>query len=251
MLFRSTRNVPEKYNGNNNNDLSVELVTLRDAVRMKLADQSREDEYNHEDFNCSFDEAWRKIDRLGLNIDWDMEACRTFEGYYRIKGGVEYSIQRAKAYAPYADLLWMETSKPVLEDAKLFSENVLESFPNSMLAYNLSPSFNWSSMEMTDLQLENFIRELGKLGFVWQFITLAGFHLNGLACEQFAERYKNFGMLAYVEDIQRVEQQGGHDILKHQQWSGSKLVDNVLNIVMDGNSSTNITSSGITEEQFK
>jgi isocitrate lyase len=240
-----------RYSGdNNNNDSTITHCTLREAVFSKLKELDREHEYNHEDFNCSFDEAWYKIKKLGLNINWNMETTRTHEGYYRIKGGVEYSIQRAKAYADYADLLWMETSKPLLDTAKRFSDEVLKVYPLAKLAYNLSPSFNWSGMNMTDEELKNFTVELGNLGFVWQFITLAGFHLNGLACEKFAKDFKKRGMLAYVEDIQREEQDLKLEILKHQEWSGSKLIDNLLNVITDGMSSTQITSAGITEEQF-
>jgi isocitrate lyase len=239
-----------RYSGNDNNDSTIEQCTLREAVRLNLKELGREDEYNHDEFNCSFDDAWSKIRNMGLNINWDMEACRTHEGYYRIKGGVEYSIQRAKAYAEYADLLWMETSKPLLDIAKRFSDEVIQAHPSAKLAYNLSPSFNWSGMNMSDEELQKFTIELGRMGFVWQFITLAGFHLNGLGCELFAKDFKQRGMLAYVEDIQRIEQELELDILKHQEWSGSKLVDNLLNIVMEGKSSTQITSEGITEEQF-
>merc|ERR1740121_1847719 len=107
-------------------------------------------------------------------FDWD--AARSVEGYYRIKGSTEFCIQRAIAFAPYADCIWMETGKPILSQATKFAQEVRAAVPHQMLAYNLSPSFNWDSAGMTDAQMESFIWDLAKLGFCWQFITLAGFH---------------------------------------------------------------------------
>ena len=179
-----------------------------------------------------------------------MEACRTVEGYYKIEGGVEYSIQRSKAYSPYADLIWMETSKPKLSQAQHYARTLNKFNPNIMLAYNLSPSFNWSDADMTDDEIQTFIHDLGKEGFVWQFITLAGFHLNGLATKLFAQKYAIDGMLAYVSMIQRKEAENNCEIIKHQKWSGSELVDGMTKSIMGNNSSTQITSDGTTEVQF-
>ncbi len=111
---------------------------------------------------------------MGVDIYWDWDAPRTREGYYRYQGGTKSCINRAIAYAPYTDLLWMETKSPIYTQAKEFSEGVLKSHPNVMLAYNLSPSFNWDAANMSDGQMKSFITDLAKLGFVWQFITLAG-----------------------------------------------------------------------------
>ena len=116
---------------------------------------------------------------------FDWEAPRAREGYYRLANGVDLCVARADAYAPYADLIWMETAQPILSQAKHFAAAVQAKHPNKMLAYNLSPSFNWDAAGMSDAQIEAFTGELGKAGFVWQFITLAGFHSNGLATHSF------------------------------------------------------------------
>jgi isocitrate lyase len=126
----------------------------------------------------------------------------------------------AKAFAPYADILWMETKMPILQQAKEFAEGVRSAFPNKFLAYNLSPSFNWDKAGMKDGEIQGFIRELGKLGFCWQFITLAGFHANSLVTDNFAKDYSKRGMLAYVEGIQRQERNNNIETLSHQAWSG-------------------------------
>ncbi|CAJ0628792.1 10864_t:CDS:2 [Entrophospora sp. SA101] len=142
---------------------------------------------------------------LGIEVFWDWDAPRTREGLYRYQGGTKCAINRAVAFAPYCDLLWMETAKPIYAQAKEFSEGVHKVYPEKMLAYNLSPSFNWDAAGMTDQQIRSFISDLGKLGFVWQFITLGGFHSNALGIDLFARKYAEIGMLAYVQDIQRQE----------------------------------------------
>ncbi|CAJ0651439.1 291_t:CDS:2 [Entrophospora sp. SA101] len=142
---------------------------------------------------------------LGVEVFWDWDAPRTREGLYRYQGGTKCAINRAVAFAPYCDLLWMETAKPIYAQAKEFSEGVHKVYPEKMLAYNLSPSFNWDAAGMTDQQIRSFISDLGKLGFVWQFITLGGFHSNALGIDLFARKYAEIGMLAYVQDIQRQE----------------------------------------------
>merc|ERR1711972_1000806 len=134
-------------------------------------------------------------------FDWD--AARSVEGYYRIKGSTDFCIQRAIAFAPYADCIWMETGKPILTQATKFAKEVRAAVPHQMLAYNLSPSFNWDSAGMTDDQMQSFIWDLAKLGFVWQFITLAGFHSDALGIDLFARDYAKRGMAAYVQLIQR------------------------------------------------
>merc|ERR1712176_1330682 len=101
---------------------------------------------------------------------------RSVEGYYRIKGSTEFCIQRAIAWTPYADAIWMETGKPIYSQAKQFATEVRAAVPHQMLSYNISPSFNWDASGMTDTEMETFIFDLAKLGFCWQFITLAGFH---------------------------------------------------------------------------
>jgi isocitrate lyase len=184
------------------------------------------------------------------DVHFDWEAARTVEGYYRIKGCTEFCIERAIAWTPYADAIWMESGKPILSQAKQFAEEVKAAAPHQMLAYNNSPSFNWDSAGMTDSQMESFIWDLAKLGYCWQFITLAGFHCDALSIDNFAKAYATRGMAAYVQLIQREERKHGVETLTHQKWSGSELVDKMGNIVSGGLSSTGIMSAGVTEKQF-
>ncbi|CAE8634403.1 unnamed protein product [Polarella glacialis] len=181
-------------------------------------------------------------------FDWDV--ARSVEGYFRIKGTTDFCVQRAIAWAPYADCIWMETGKPILAQATKFAAEVRAAVPHQMLAYNLSPSFNWDGAGMTDAQMESFIWDLAKLGFCWQFITLAGFHCDALSIDLFARDYAKRGAAAYVQLIQRKEREHGVETLTHQKWSGSEIVDEMGNIVSGGTSSTGIMSAGVTEGQF-
>jgi len=144
----------------------------------------------------------------------------------------------------------MESGKPILSQAQQFAKEVRAAVPHQMLAYNLSPSFNWDASGMTDAQMESFIWDLAKLGFVWQFITLAGFHCDALSIDVFAKAYATKGAAAYVQLIQREERKLGVETLTHQKWSGSEIVDEMGNIVSSGLSSTGIMSAGVTETQF-
>jgi len=178
------------------------------------------------------------------------ERPRAREGYYRLRHGVELATARAKAYAPYADLIWMETAKPEVEQAAEFADAVHAAYPGKMLAYNLSPSFNWDAAGMDDSQIGAFTNELAKRGFVWQFITLAGFHCNGLGVHNFAKAYAERGMAAYNEMIQREERRTGVPLLKHQAWSGAELMDQQMALASGGAASTASMGEGVTEEQF-
>merc|ERR1719436_166807 len=184
------------------------------------------------------------------NVHFDWDSARSVEGYFRIKGSTDFCIQRAIAFAPYADAIWMETGKPILAQATQFAAEVKAKVPHQMLAYNLSPSFNWDASGMTDAQMQSFIWDLAKLGFCWQFITLAGFHCDALSIDLFARDYAKRGAAAYVQLIQRKERKNGVETLTHQKWSGSELVDQMGNIISGGQSSTGIMSAGVTETQF-
>ncbi|KAF9585153.1 Isocitrate lyase [Lunasporangiospora selenospora] len=188
---------------------------------------------------------------LGVDIFWDWDLPRAREGYYRYQGGTRCAINRAAAFAPYSDLLWMETKSPILAQATEFSQGVLARHPEVMLAYNLSPSFNWDAAGMTDNDMRTFIGNLGKLGFSWQFITLAGFHCNALGIDVFARNYADMGMHAYVDGIQRQERANGVETLAHQNWSGANYYDNLIKTVQGGVSSTAAMGHGVTESQFK
>ena len=132
---------------------------------------------------------------------FDWESCRTEEGYYRIEGCIAYCVKRGLIFADYADMLWMETPTPDLAVAKEFADAIHEQKPHVMLSYNLSPSFNWDAQKMTDEDLENFIPNLASMGYCWQFITLAGFHMDALISEVFTKNFKSSGMLGFVQYI--------------------------------------------------
>lgn len=146
--------------------------------------------------NFSFQQINDKIRELGLHVVWDCEHAKTPDGYYQVRGGIDYAIAKSLAAAPYADVLWMETKTADLHDAKIFADAIHAVFPDRMLAYNLSPSFNWDSTGMTDEQMRAFPEELGKLGFVFNFITYGGHQIDGLAGEEFATALRQDGMLA-------------------------------------------------------
>ncbi len=154
------------------------------------------EEWNRFALNASFFAAREKARALGINPIWDCELSKTPEGYYQIKGGIEYAIAKSLAVAPFADLLWMETKTADLEDAARFATAIHERFPDKMLAYNLSPSFNWDTTGMSEDEMKRFPVELGKLGFVFNFITYGGHQIDGLAGEEFATALREDGMLA-------------------------------------------------------
>ena len=137
-----------------------------------------------------------KAQELGVDIDWDCELAMTPEGYYQVRGGLPYAIARSLAVAPFSDLLWMETKTANLDDAREFAEAIHARFPDKMLAYNLSPSFNWDTTGMSEDEIREFPDELGKLGFVFNFITYGGHQIDGVASEEFATAIKQDGMLA-------------------------------------------------------
>ncbi|KAL1978732.1 hypothetical protein VTN31DRAFT_1591 [Thermomyces dupontii] len=186
----------------------------------------------------------------GIDVYWDWDAPRTREGYYRYQGGTECAINRAVAYAPFADLIWMETKLPDFEQAKKFAEGVHAIWPEQKLAYNLSPSFNWKAAMPADEQ-RTFIDRLAKLGYCWQFITLAGLHTTALITDTFASEYAKNGMRAYGELVQEPEMDRNIDIVRHQKWSGAELIDHTLAMITGGISSTAAMGKGVTEEQFE
>jgi isocitrate lyase len=145
---------------------------------------------------AGFRAAREKAESLGVRITWDCEHARTAEGYYQIAGGIDYAIAKSLAVAPFADLLWMETKTADLEEARRFAEAIHARHPHQMLAYNLSPSFSWDTTGMSDEEMARFPEELGKLGFVFNFITYGGHQIDGLAAEELATALLDDGMLA-------------------------------------------------------
>ncbi|KAK3678942.1 isocitrate lyase 1 [Recurvomyces mirabilis] len=186
----------------------------------------------------------------GVDVYFDWDAPRVREGYYRIQGGCAYGVARAIAYAPYADMIWMESKLPDFKQAKEFADGVHAVRPEQKLSYNLSPSFNWKSAMPANEQ-ETYIKRLAKLGYCWQFITLAGLHSTALISSSFAKDFSKRGMRAYGETIQEPEMEQGVDVVKHQKWSGANYVDELLRMVQGGVSSTSAMGAGVTEDQFK
>ncbi len=145
---------------------------------------------------ASFYEVRERAKSMGIQVIWDCELPKTPEGFYHIQAGIDYAIAKSLAVAPFADVLWMETKTADLEDARKFAEAIHAQYPEKMLAYNLSPSFSWDTTGMNDEQMKRFPEELGKLGFVFNFITYGGHQIDGLAAEEFATALKQDGMLA-------------------------------------------------------
>jgi len=221
------------------------------ALRAKGVEARKVEAWLKDSLKLSLPQMQEAAAALGArDVHFDWEAARSVEGYYRIKGSTAFCIERALAFAPYADCIWMETGKPILEQAVTFAKEVRSVFPHQLLAYNLSPSFNWDASGMTDAQMESFIWDLAKLGYSWQFITLAGFHCDALSIDSFAKDYAKRGAAAYVQLIQREERKLGVETLTHQKWSGAELVDQAGAVISAGQSSTGIMSAGVTETQF-
>ena len=176
---------------------------------------------------------------------------RTSEGFYEVKNGVEQGIDRGLAYAPYADLIWMETSNPDLDYARKFAEGIHAKFPGKMLAYNCSPSFNWAA-KLSVAEMETFREELAAMGYKFQFITLAGFHALSTSMFELALAYKERGMAGYSELQERefALQSKGFRAVKHQNFVGTSYFDEVQTVVTDGMSSTNALAGSTEAEQF-
>jgi isocitrate lyase len=177
---------------------------------------------------------------------------RTPEGFFRVQPGIEAPIARSLAYAPYADVLWFETATPDMDEARRFAEAIHERFPGKLLAYNCSPSFNWRK-HLSDAEIESFQRELGELGYAYQFITLAGFHSLNAAMFELAKGYAAEGMPAYVR-VQEREfelEQDGYTATRHQREVGAGYFDAVMEAVSGGQSSTLALKGSTEEDQFQ
>src|SRR5246127_297075 len=177
---------------------------------------------------------------------------RTSEGFFGIRPGLKSAVARAISYAPYADLLWCETSKPDLREAKEFAEGVHAKFPGKLLAYNCSPSFNWKK-HLSDSTIANFQRELAAMGYKFQFITLAGFHSLNLSMFELARGYKADGMAAYSQLQERefrCEQSEQYEGVKHQRFVGTGYFDDVQHVITGGTASTKALEGSTENKQF-
>lgn len=176
---------------------------------------------------------------------------RTPEGFYRTRAGLDQAIARGLAYAPYADLIWCETSEPNIEEARRFAEAIHEKYPGKMLAYNCSPSFNWKK-KLDDKTIANFQKEIAKFGYKFQFVTLAGFHALNYSMFELARKYKDEGMAAYSE-LQQAEfasEQYGYTATRHQREVGTGYFDEVAQVISGGTSSTTALKGSTEAEQF-
>jgi isocitrate lyase len=177
---------------------------------------------------------------------------RTPEGFFRFRGGLEAAIARGLAFAPYADMIWCETSKPDLDEARRFAEAVHAEFPGKLLAYNCSPSFNWKQ-KLDPATIAGFQRELGAMGYKFQFVTLAGFHSLNLSMFELARGYHGSGMTAYSQLQEREfenERLAGYRAVKHQSFVGTGYFDQVAQAITHGASSTAALAGSTEEEQF-
>jgi len=176
---------------------------------------------------------------------------RTHEGFYRVKAGLEQAISRGLAYAPHADLLWMETSHPDLDEAQAFAEAIHERFPGKMLAYNCSPSFNWKT-NLDDRTIAEFQKRIAAMGYKYQFVTLSGFHSLNHAMYKLAEGYRDRGMAAYSElqESEFAAEKSGYEAIRHQEFAGTGYFDLVNEIASAGLTSTLGMAGSTEEEQF-
>ena len=196
-------------------------------------------------------------DLLTSDIDpYDQPFCtgeRTVEGFYRIHSGIESAIARGLAYAPYADVVWCETAHPDMDEARRFAEAIHAKYPGKLLAYNCSPSFNWKR-NLGEADIAKFQRELGRMGYAFQFVTLAGFHTLNASMFELALGYKDQGMAAYSHFQQRefqLEEEHGFRAIKHQSFVGAGYFDEVQMVISHGESSTVALKGSTEEEQFE
>src|SRR5210317_2255842 len=176
---------------------------------------------------------------------------RSPEGFFYVKDGIDQAISRGLAYAPYADLIWCETATPNLAEAKKFADAIHEKFPGKLLAYNCSPSFNWKK-HLSDDEIASFQQEIAKMGYKFQFITLAGFHTQNIAIFELAEKYKKEGMAAYsrIQQQEFSREKDGYTSVKHQREVGTSYFDAVSNTISSGKSSTTAMAGSTESEQF-
>ena len=164
---------------------------------------------------------------------------RSSEGFYYVRDGIEQAISRGLAYAPYCDLIWCETAKPDLNEAKIFADAIHKKYPGKLLAYNCSPSFNWKKY-LSENEMQTFQQKLGEMGYKFQFITLAGFHVQNYSVFKFAQNYKKDGMAAYSKIQQQAfeAEKDGYTAVKHQREVGTTYFDTIAQIISSGKTST-------------
>ena len=235
-----------------------ELMTFDEAVAKHLRAEGREQhivEYMAQvqrDPDLPLSKRRRLAQQYTKNpvvFSWDIP--RTREGFYHYRAGLPAATKRAIEYAPYADLLWLETADPNVVTAAGFAAQIRSVHPNKQLVYNLSPSFNWMKQGFDEASLKSFIWDLAKHGFILQLISLAGLHSTATITAELSREFAKDGMLAYVRLIQRREKELGVDVLTHQKWSGASYVDGILGAIQSGSSSNKSMGEGNTETGIK
>ena len=206
------------------------------------------DEWLHFAKTVSHSEARDQARSMGIEASWDCELSRTPEGFYQVQGGIDYAIEKSLAVAPFAEMLWMETKTADLADAKTFADAIHAVHPEKMLAYNLSPSFNWDTTGMSEDEMADFPKELGKLGFVFNFITYGGHQIDGLASEQFASALLEDGMLALAR-LQRQFRLVDSPYQKPQTHAGGPRADGALMATSGRTATTKAMGKGSTQYQ--
>ncbi|KAL0636094.1 mitochondrial 2-methylisocitrate lyase [Maublancomyces gigas] len=221
-----------------------------DALRKKSTAESKIDQYLKGSSERSISDS-RILARelLGRDVFFNWDISRTREGYYHYRAGLPAAIKRSLAFAPYADLLWLETKQPSVEEAVGFARKVrVIGGPGEgkWMVYNLSPSFNWLSEGFSEAELKSFVWDLAKEGFVLQLVSLAGLHSGATITCELATRFKTDGMFAYVDLVQRREKELGCDVLTHQKWSGANYMDGILQSIASS-SATSVVGTDSTE----
>ena len=234
------------------------LVTFDQAVMQQL-----QEEHAGADKISAYQSRIRKDRNLSLSrrralanectkqpvfFSWDIP--RTREGFLHYQAGLPAATKRAIEYAPYADLLWLETADPNVEKASAFAGDIRAVHPGKQLVYNLSPSFNWMVQGFNEASLKSFIWDLAKHGFVLQLISLAGLHSNAAVTAELSRAFQTDGMLAYVDLIQRRQKELRVDVLTHQKWSGAAYIDGILGAIQSGSSGSKSMGEGNTETGF-
>ena len=236
--------------------MEASLKTYGEAVADVMAfhiDEGAELDMTIEEWHAfvetaSFVEAREKARSMGFNIIWNCDIARTPEGYYQVRGGIPYAVAKSLGVAPFADIIWMETKTADLHDAKIFADAIHAVYPDKMLAYNLSPSFNWDTTGMSEEEMRQFPAEIGKLGFVFNFITYGGHQVDGLAGEEFAQALKEDGMLALAR-LQRKLRLIDSPYRTPQTYVGGPRSDAGLTAATGGTATTKAMGKGSTQFQ--
>jgi isocitrate lyase len=225
---------------------------VADVLELRTSEGERVDmtleEWRSFATRASFSEVRANADALDIRVTWDPELPKTPDGYYQVQGGIDYAIAKSLAAAPFADLLWMETKTADLDDARRFAEAIHAEYPDKMLAYNLSPSFNWDTTGLSDDEMRRFPEDLGKLGFVFNFITYGGHQIDGLAAEEFATALRDDGMLALAR-LQRKFRLLESPYRTPQSLVGGDRLDAALMAVSGRTAATKAMGKGSTQHQ--